>query len=64
MANWNINVLERGTKVVDGVTVLEKKSTTIFTRKCFTVAEANELKKAKLEEYPDRNLHIIERAYY
>lgn len=64
MANWNITVMERGVKVVDGVKVLENKSTQIFTRQCFTVQEANELRKAKLEEYPDRSLHMIERAYY
>jgi hypothetical protein len=44
------------------ITVM-KGYTTVFTRKCFTVAEANALYKAKKEEYPSKEYSVLKENY-
>jgi len=43
--------------------VVMKGYTTVFTRKCLTVAEANELLKAKKEEYPSPEYQVTKEHF-
>ena len=49
MKSWHITVM--------------KGYTTVFTRKCFTVAEANTLFAEKKKEYPSSEYSVLKENY-
>ena len=62
--NWNVTVFERHMKIVDGKEVLANGAKQLFTKRCLSVKEANDLLKLKQEEYPDKIKYSVLREQF